>query len=225
MILKFLSIYIFPVDSNIMDISIKLIIGLFLTVALGLTMVQLAAGQPVTHSTQPLIVVQQPTQVTEQQVEGVVKQADNNSIIGAIATVGTIATGLFTLYLKKEDKKVKEQSYEGHEQNEFRLEAATEAVKEMNNSIKATDACNLEFAKIIQVLFKPFKEHETVRKAYEKYTVDGIPVLEKLDQFVAQSQSDLEEYYNGENEKEDKFDTCNDFIVQKLALVRNKSKK
>ncbi len=112
-----------------------------------------------------------------------------------------------------------------HGENEFRLEAATVAVKEMNRSLEATDQANVELAKIIKVLFKPFKENAKLKEAYDKYTVDGTPVLQALDEYVEDAQTDLIEYYNGRNDKEDKFDTCNDPIVQKLTAVRNKSKK
>lgn len=202
---------------------IFIVTAILLVIALIYLSFDVVYGQVVTNST-PVIVTQQPL-ATQPQVQQVAQQTDQNSMVATIAAVGTIATGMFAAYLKREDTKVKKEAEEGHGVNEFRLEATTEAVKEINNSLKATDQSNLEFAKMMQVLFRPFKESETVRKAYDKYLYNGIPVLQALDQFVGESQQDLEDYYNGTNNKEDKFDTCNDPIVQKLALVRNKSKK
>jgi hypothetical protein len=201
---------------------IFIVTAILLVIALIYLFFDVAYAQVVTNSTP--IVVAQPV-ATQPQVAEVAQQTDNNSIVAAIGAIGAVATGMFTVYLKKEDTKVKKEAEQGHDQNEFRLEATTEAVKEINNSLKATDQSNLELAKIIQVALLPFKEHATVRKAYEKYTYNGMPVLQALDQFVGVSEQDLTDYYNGTNDKVDKFDTCNDPIVQKLALVRNKSKK
>lgn len=177
-----------------------------------------AFGQVVTNATPPVIILPPNTSTATQAVA-----TDPISLISmALTTIGIPLVGAFLL---NKDKKTKEKAEELHGENEFRLEASTEALKEMNNSLKATDAGNLEFAKIVQALFKPFKENTKLKEAYDKYTVDGTPVLQALDEFIEDSKVDLIAYYTGENNKEDRFDTCNDPIVQKLALVRNKSKK
>ncbi len=180
-----------------------------------ISMFGVSFAQTVTNSTP--VVVLPPAQQPIQQATDPIGLA---SII--VTSIGIPAV---TYFLTKKDNKTQAKSNENHAQNEFRLEASTEALKEMNNSLKATDQGNLEFYKIVQALFKPFKENETLKKAYANYTVNGTPVLQALDEFIEDTQVDLREYYNGENTKEDEFDTCNDPIVQKLALVRNKSKK
>lgn len=214
-----MTIYIFPMFSNIM-------IGILILILIIVTFFganQLVYAQvPATNST-PIFVVQ--PQAT-QEIQQVAQQTDNNTLIGiASLVVTTVVAPLIVKITRDKDKKTDEHAKELHNENEFRIEASTEALREMNNSIKATDKGNLEGFKIIQALFQPFKETENLKKAYDKITVEGVPVLDALDNFVRDSQSDLEDYYNGENEKKDKFDTCNDPIVQKLALVRNKSKK
>ena len=203
-----LSIYIFPSFSNSMRILILL--AAFFLVA---TSFNFVTAQTVTNST-PVLVLP-PAQ----------QQQTTDPIGLASIIVTSVVVPVVGAFLYKKDSKTKEVAKDLHGENEFRLEASTEALKEMNNSLKATDQGNLEFYKIVQALFKPFKENETLKKAYENYTVDGTPVLQALDEYIEDAQTDLIEYYNGENTKEDKFDTCNDPIVQKLALVRNKSKK
>ena len=177
-----------------------------------------AFGQVVTNATPPVIVLP-PTATTANQAVA----TDPVSLASIIVTsIGIPAIGYL---LSRKDEKTKEVAKDLHNENEFRLEASTEALREMNNSIKATDQGNLEGFKIVQTLFKPFKEHEGLKKLFDNYTINGTPALQALDEFIADSENDLIEYYAGTNEKQDKFDTCNDPIVQKLALVRNKSKK
>src|SRR5688500_6460710 len=209
-----MTIYIFPMFSNIMRNSLWIWVAIFslLCFAIVIASIDFASGQVLTNST-PVVILPSAATTANQAVA-----TDPISLISIIVTtIGIPAIGYF---LSRKDDKTKEIAKEGHNQNEFRLEATTEAVKEMNNSLKATDAGNLEFAKIVQALFKPFKENETLKKAYANYTINGTPVLQALDEYIADSQVDLVEYYNGTNNKEDRFDTCNDPIVQKLTAVR-----
>lgn len=195
------------------DTTIWILISGILIFACIVAGIGFAFGQ--TNST-PSVVVLPPQPTTAQ-------ATDITGLASIIVT--SIVVPIVGAFLYKKDDKTKEKAQELHGENEFRLKASTAALKEMNNSLKATDEGNLEFYKIVQALFKPFKENETLKKAYANYTVNGTPVLQALDEYIQAAQIDLVEYYNGENNKEDEFDTCSDPIVQKFALVKNKSKK
>lgn len=155
----------------------------------------------------------------------------NNGEQGIWGLASLIVTGVAIpavgLFLAKKDEKTKEVAKEGHDQNEFRLEAASSTLKEINNSIYQTDKGNLELATIVQKFMQVFRDYPQLEKLLkdDKYAIKGISLTDTMDQFVAASKDDIEAYYDKNSLPEDKFDTCNDPIVQNITAVRNKSKK
>lgn len=157
----------------------------------------------------------------QETVQGVAQQTDSNSILGVLGILfsGTIAP--FIIKLVREYNEGKKE----HAENVFRLKAVSSALKEQNNSVKQTDEGDLEQAIIIQKFMKMFHDYPKLREMMDKITIKGVPIMQAQDNFVADSQSDLEEYYSRNNLPEDDFDTCNDPIVKQLTAVRNKSRK
>lgn len=157
----------------------------------------------------------------QETVQGIAQQTDSNSILGVLGILfsGTIAP--FIIKLVREYNEGKKE----HAENVFRLKAVSSALKEQNNSVKQTDEGDLEQAIIIQKFMKMFHDYPKLREMMDKITIKGVPIMQAQDNFVADSQSDLEEYYSRNNLPEDDFDTCNDPIVKQLTAVRNKSRK
>ena len=153
-------------------------------------------------------------------------QTDQTGMYGLISLIVTgIALPVVTKMLKDKDEKTKEQAHAENYENEFRLKATASALKAQSQSLEETDKSNLELAQIIKVLFKPFKDNPEAKKYFDQFTYKGIPVLDALDRFIAESENDLEEYYKSNNLPQDDFDTCKDQIVQQVTAVRNKSRK
>ena len=174
------------------------------------------------NGTQYIPVYLPPQQVQQQEtIQGVAQQTDTNSMMNII---GILFTGTIAPFIVKLVKDYREGQKE-HEQNVFRLKAVSSALKEQNSSIEQTDKGDLEQAIILQKFMKMFHDHAQLKEMMDKITVKGVPIMQAQNNFVSDSENDLEEYYKNNNLPEDDFDTCNDPIVKQVTAVRNKSRK
>lgn len=160
-----------------------------------------------------------------QNLQQVAQQTDNNTVVASIGAIGTVAATLFGLYLKKNDTKGEQKAEADHEQNTFRLEATSSALKATNESIEATDRAAYQHARITRGILKVITQKPELKEMFNSEKIDGVGLVDFTDKFVAESANDLEEYYNRNNLPEDDFDTCNDKIVKQVTAVRNKSRK
>ena len=113
-----------------MDLSVKLVIGLFLIVSLGLLITGLAAGQSTIESigtsqtstingTQvlPIFIPQQ-----KQTQSGQAESTDQTGLFGLVSlVVTTIAIPIVTKMLKNKDEETRKQAQAENHENEFRL--------------------------------------------------------------------------------------------------------
>ena len=173
------------------------------------------------NGTQFIPVYLPPPNQVQETVQGVAQQTDTNSVLGVLGILfsGTIAP--FIIKLVREYKSGQAE----HEQNVFRLKAVSSALKEQNSSIEQTDKGDLEQAIILQKFMKMFHDYPKMKEMMDKITIKGVPIMQAQDNFVAESENDLEEYYSKNDLPADDFDTCNDAIVKQVTAVRNKSRK
>lgn len=190
-----------------------LIIALMIVTFFGAN--QLVYAQVITNST-PSVIVLPPNTGTAQAVA-----TDPVSLASIIVT--SIGIPLVGAFLYKKDDKTKEAAKEMHGENEFRLEASSEALTEMNNSLKATDQAAVEHLKVTQGILLMISQKKELKDFFNEHKIDGVGLIDFANKLLADSESDLEKYYQDSGLVKDRFDRCNDGIVKTFTAVRNKS--